>query len=171
MKTLKLIVFGWAIVVASAFQSLAQDWQTYKNSRFGFQFNYPSSVFRPVSEAANDDGLRFQDSDGQAIVLAFGRYNVLEHSPKTYLDWVKSDSDQIEKVTYERVRHDWIVVSGFVGKDVYYEKTIFSCSREVLNSVVMIYSASLKPKLDPLVGPITKSLAPGSGYGTPENCQ
>lgn len=171
MKPLLLLWLGWVTVISFTFHCSAQDWQTYKNSRFGFQLGYPSSAFRPGVEAANDDGLQFHYLDGRARILAFGGYNVLEHTPNSYLKWIKSESDRVENVTYERVTRDWIIVSGFIGPDVYYEKTIFSCSAEVMNSVVLIYSASLKPKLDPLVGPITKSLTPGVGYGTPEGCQ
>ena len=171
MKTLLFVIVSCAVAFSSPCQSLARDWQTYENSRFGFQFNYPSSVFHPGEGAANNDGQQFYGSDDQAIIIAFGRYNVLELTPKAYLDSVKSDSNLIERVTYERVARDWVVISGFVGQDVYYEKTIFSCSGEVLNSLVLVYSADLKPKIDPLVGPITKSLTPGVGYGTPEDCQ
>ncbi|MEP0944915.1 MAG: hypothetical protein ABJH63_02185 [Rhizobiaceae bacterium] len=171
MRILGTFLLFWVVAACSPCQSEAQNWQTYKNARFGFHFKFPTKNFAPVGEAANNDGQVFETSDGQAQIVAYGSYNALEHTPKSYLQWMKAESSQLEEVTYERAARDWIVVSGFVGQNVYYQKTIFSCFGEVMNSLVLVYPISQKPIFDPMVGPIAKSLSPGLGYGTPTDCR
>ncbi|MEP0942448.1 MAG: hypothetical protein ABJH63_05150 [Rhizobiaceae bacterium] len=84
---------------------------------------------------------------------------------------MKVESSQLVEVIFERATRDWIVLSGFVGKKVYYQKTIFSCIGEVMNRLVLFYPISQNPLFGPMVGLIAKSLPPGLGYGTPTDCR
>ncbi len=143
-------------------------WTYYKNGRFGFKVSYPTCMFKPGPEPENSDGLVFTSEDGRASFTAYGSHNALDFTPQTYSDWSKRDTDT---VTYERVKQNWIVLSGYRGDMVFYKKTIFSCGNQIMNTVYWVYPTEQKHLYDPIVGPMTKSLVPGAGWGTPDDCK
>jgi len=170
MKITTFIFLATTMMMVTVAQSARAEWRDYKNSRFGFEFSYPADLFSPGSAPANDDGRTFETVDGEANITVWGSYNVLDQTPRSYLNWVKQEADVVDEVTYQRVKNNWVVVSGFKGHMIYYEKTIFSCGGQVMNSIALYYPVTKEKVFNPLVGRITKSLSPGIGYGSPEEC-
>ncbi len=163
-----------AVLIALTMTALAQsaqaEWRVYKNPRFGFEFNFPAHLFKPGPAPANDDGTTFETEDTGAKITVWGSYNVMEQTPRSYLNWIKQETGAVDEVTYEKIKKNWVVVSGFKGHMIYYEKTIFSCGGRVINSISLYYPAAQQNAYNQLVGKITKSLKPGIGYGSPQNC-
>lgn len=97
-------------------------WQTYLNDRYGTRVDYPDDLFQPLPPPVNNDGRRFQASDGRAGFYVFSEYNVLEQSLRALYD--KDRARDGEKVTYATINKDWFVISGTRDADSFYRKTI-----------------------------------------------
>ncbi len=169
MKLKMIVVFVVSLIVAG--QALAQlQWRSYENPRFGYSISYPASLFSAVNNPANTAGVVFKSEDGKAHITVSASINSQNQTPKDYVKWVTRESGLIDLVTYSKSTKNWAVISGFKGNMVYYEKTIFSCNNRILNWVTLLYPVSEKSLYDRLVGKVTKSLEPGRGSDTPQNC-
>ncbi len=158
-KSVSIAFVALFVTVSWAFGAYA-EWRTYKNTRFGFEIAYPADLFHEGEPPVNDDGRNFDTDDGRAQLKAWASLNSLDQTPRTYLNWIKNEVGVVDEATYERVKNNWMVLSGYTGDNIYYEKTIFSCNGDILNSVSLIYPVAQRKMFDPLVGKITKSLKP-----------
>ena len=167
MKKISKYMLTFVIIVLAGSLPARAEWQVYENPRFGFTFTYPAHIFTPEPEPENGDGNRFFSIDAEAVLTVWGSYNALDQTPRTYFKWARDEIGVVDNVTYKRIAKDWMVISGFKGDLVYYEKTIFSCNFDRLTSISITYPASRKKDYDGLIGKITKSLDPGR----PDGCQ
>ncbi len=169
MKIKMIVLFVVSFMVTG--QALAQlQWRSYENPRFGYLVSYPANLFSAINNPANTGGVVFKSEDGKAHITVSASINSQNQTPESYVKWVTRESGLIDLVTYSKSTKNWAVISGFKGNMVYYEKTIFSCNNRVLNWVTLLYPVSEKSLYDRLVGKVTKSLEPGKGSDTPQNC-
>ena len=145
-----------ALVAFLSFGNAIAGQQTYVNDRFGTSIAYPDDVFtKRMLPPENGDGQSWQAPDG-ATLLAFGRYNVSNETPKSIVAAAKKDSSR--KVTYSKSGKDWAVLSGIETGSIFYERYLFG-KDDVIHTVVIGYPPELAKKYDALVGPIAKSLS------------
>ncbi len=161
MKQFGGLFLTFAILAISGLQPAVAEWRIYENPRFGFKFTYPSHFFAPEPEPENANGHRFFSIGAEANISTWGSNNQLNLNPRSYFKWLRDDVEVVDNVTYKRIAKDWVVISGFKGDMVYYEKTIFTCNFQQMTSISMSYPASLKKDFDRMLGKITKSLKPG----------
>lgn len=148
----RLATFAVAILATVAPAAAAEF--TYVNARFGTALTFPDDVFsEPQPPPENGDGLSWESKDG-AWLGVWGQYNALEQDEKGLLDFLADDFDTI---TYSKVGKGFVVLSGYDGGKVFYQRTNFG-GDDILHTVLMRYPKSLKAKYDPLVGPIAASL-------------
>ena len=148
----------------------ANEWKTYQNSRFGFSMSYPAHLFIMQPPPENDDGRRFNARD-DAYFIAYSRFNTDFWTSIKPFQADKLKSDDYEKVTYKKAGKDWLVLSGYRGSDVFYEKYIFSCKFNVINVLYIVYDKSLNSKYSPLISRLSKGFKPGVGYDIdPDDC-
>ncbi len=144
---------AFAVLAAFAAPALAGD-QTYVNARFGTVLTFPDDIFsRPQPPSENGDGLSWESDDGGWLGV-WGQYNALEQDEKALLKFL---SDTFETVTYSRTGKGFVVLSGYDGGKVFYQRTIFGAD-DTLHTMLMRYPKALKAKYDPLVGPVAASL-------------
>jgi len=167
MKDFGISAIALVALIFTSAQPAHAEWRTYENPRFGFAFTYPAHIFTPGQAPENGDGLSFYAPDEEAVISVWGSYNALDHRPKSYFAWARDEVGVVDNITYKRLTKNWLVISGYKGNMVYYEKTIFSCNFQRMTSVSITYPASHKKDYDGMVGKITKSLDPG----TPDGCQ
>lgn len=122
-----------------------------------------------ISTATNPrcgDGRVFLSArDGQgAKIVAFGSINLDDMRPKAFKAMIVRENASSRSVTYQSAGRDWIVLSGFQGADVYYEKTIFYCG--VTATVTLTYPKAEKQAYDAIVKRVSGSLRPGRGIAT-----
>ncbi len=156
-------------LVFSLGEASSEEWRSYLNGRFGISVDVPAE-FQAQEAPTNDDGRLFSSVTSGASLLVFGAYNVFDQSPAAYLSELVSSPDVFTSVEYQRQGRDWIVASGFLGDDIVYQKTVFSCGGEVLSTLILTYPKSDKTRMDPVVTRVSKSLKAGRGYGTPDGC-
>lgn len=147
------------IVAALAFIMLGQtataEPLTYRNERFGTSATFPADIFRDQQEPPqNGDGLTWHSTDGASLAI-FGSHNVRDETPRSRQAKANAAGDR--DVTYSKTGKDWLVLSGFEGESVFYERYLFTASGSV-HAIVLKYPRSLKTKYDPLAGKIASSL-------------
>ena len=135
------------------------DSLTYVNDRFGTTLTFPVDIFDRIDPPpSNGDGRRFRSEDG-AELAAYGRFNTLDQTPETLIEWetgiVEEDGGL---VTYSASGADWAVISGKEGDEVFYERHEFSDDGSVIHAMEMRYPALGSARYDRLVGEIADSL-------------
>lgn len=167
---MKFLVFLPVFAAASTFASSVQaadSYRFYTNARFGYRVQYPSNLVAPLPESTNRDGRKFRSRDGKIVLTTYGSNNVSGRTLRTELarsvrDW-RADGG---RVTLQRATSRWFVVSGFVGNDIFYEKTVLH--QGAFCTLIWEYPRSMRARLDAPVTRAFGSFAPQNfvrGYG------
>ncbi len=115
---LKRAFFSLLVTLASL--EGAEGFSEYCNSRFGFCVDYPRELGMEPPPV-NNDGRVFYNNEGFSLRV-YGQYNALDERLEEHLQSLKGELDS---VTYERLKGDWFVLSGYKGKDIHYIKVIY----------------------------------------------
>lgn len=101
--------------------------RTYRNEKFGFILNYPSSfILDPQSVPPNGDSARFSTASGAATaVVSVGR-NLRNLRLRQLMEEDRRDILQNGggELTYERIRNNWYVISGYMVGRIFYQRTM-----------------------------------------------
>jgi hypothetical protein len=137
---------------SDAFRERAGGWQTYANGRFGMQLDFPADVFSPQAPPENGDGRTFRSSDATLQVFAFQNS---EGDDPVSLKQELVGGDGYDNVTYGPTGRDWLVLSGFRGDTIFYEKYFFRDG--VISAFGMEFPRDRKPHYAPIVERIEDS--------------
>jgi hypothetical protein len=110
-------VFGlWAVLLSSMADAQSQ-WRTYLDPRFGMSIEYPSHLFTTLEVTA--EGVTMLGAGVQFDLMAqvVDGINTAEQ-----LQGLIQNTEGYEEMTYRAGGNLWLVVSGFRGDDIYYEK-------------------------------------------------
>jgi hypothetical protein len=136
MKTRTLFIL--LIFLSTA---LAQG-STYLNTRYGYRISYPDHLMVAQGESANGDGQAFQGAGARLVVWASQAPEVL--------------SETLE-VTYQVLRDDWFVVSGYEAGQIFYQKTFVRNGLEY--SFMLTYLPEVRGTFDGVVSTLVESFA------------
>ncbi|PQV63352.1 hypothetical protein B1R32_1127 [Abditibacterium utsteinense] len=145
MKFASLVLFCTLCFCQNA---RAQDvYRTYHNARFGTLVRYPANLVAPQPESANGDGRKFVSRDGQIELTVYGFNNAMNRTAtgemnRAIRDWKRDTA----RLTYYKAGRDWFVLSGYLGADIFYEKTLLR--RGVFHTLIWQYPKVLKKRLD-----------------------
>ncbi len=151
---------GFAIAVAWIVQDrpAMADWFTYENARFNFSFRYPSPPFFAGPAPVNGDGRSFFTQDGRAEISVWGAHNVTGETPRSALAAFREDLAPDESLTYARHGKRWLVVSGYTGNNIYYQRTEYACRGRKQVSFRIEYPIVERDRYDPLIATLAKGL-------------
>ncbi len=140
----------------------------YANERYGFSIDYPAR-FRPDPPPENGDGLHFTTPDGAEFTVS-GILNISDsgatsQSLGAYEASLRQSADYSD-VTYRAVSGDTLVLSGYRGDTVFYERHVLSERQQLANSFTMTYPVTRRQVYDPLVARMSQSFRPGKPEGT-----
>jgi len=153
-----------AILCAGALH--AEDWRSYRNTRFGTTADVPKDW--TMSEAPeNADGRVFTSPDKRSEIIVYGGFRIFQKAQEIADRLAPGEG---ETITYERQAKDWLAVSGTKGERIFYRKSLLSCHGTIWNSVSIEYPASQKKKFDALVTRVARSLRPGRAEGLVTDC-
>ena len=146
-------------VDASADQFLPTrgGWQTYVNERFGTRLDFPRDLFVPGDAQDNGVGLRFAAVDAALEVYSF------ENSDRETPASLKRrlvGSEGYSDVTYSPTGDSWLVLSGFRGPIIFYEKYFFAGG--VISGFGTEFPAAEKPRYAPIIERMEDSFRAGS---------
>ena len=129
-------------------------WMAYVNPQFGTSIAYPSALFAdPVPVA---DGAFFNGAGAVLQVSAIYRPDLA--TPGDLRAFMQSSSDY-QNVTYSPQGRSWLVVSGYRGTDIFYEK-YFLVGGTVQGFSVQ-YPADQRAIYDPVVEALEDSFRAG----------
>jgi hypothetical protein len=141
---------------ADQFLQLANGWQTYVNDRYGMRFDYPADVFKPDAPPENGDGQTFTAEDATLEIYAFR--NVNNDTPASLMDRM-AGTEGYENVTYSPSGETWLVLSGFRGNHIFYEKYMFNDG--VISAFGVDFPKDEKPFFSPIIERIENSFRAG----------
>ena len=156
------ILAGLLFLATVAQAAMAATWKVYANARYGTVAEYPSDRFRPGRPRDNGDGQSFTAQDGSALAIFAGN-NVDNYTPATYEQFLRDSGSDYQNVTYRAAGEKWLVLSGFRGDTIFYEKYIFSAGKDVdtIHGLVVTYPRSSKDVYGPIVARMAQSLRAG----------
>jgi hypothetical protein len=160
----RAIAISLGIGLVSALPAAAEDqflsagggWQTYVNERFGTSFAFPADVFTPSSPPEKGDGRRFTSPDATLEIYAWEN---LDDETAATLKARLVGSEGYGEVTYSPAGSGWLVISGYRGDNIFYEKYFFR--GEVIHGFGMEFPAEAKPTYAPIVERIEDSFRAG----------
>ena len=159
-----------SLAIVSASLAGAQDyrnlgWREFRNERFGLLMRYPSDVFVSRRSSASGDGDLFETSNAAARLLVGAIANTDHFTPRSYQSFIARKSYPGLRVDYAPIGQSWAVLSGTIGQTMIYEKFMFSCGGEVINSFAMTYPIAERRLYDPLIEIIEDTFRPVVGCG------
>ena len=131
-------------------------WETYVNRRFGTRLSYPADVFGEGEPSQDGDGRRFSSGDAQLEV--FGWENSDGETARSLQNRLVG-TEGYEDVTYARSGSGWLVLSGFRGDNIFYEKYFFS--GDTIQAFGIEFPTDRKPFYAPIVERIEDSFRAG----------
>ena len=143
---------------ADQFEPIGGGWEVYVNDRYGTSLVFPANIFTPAEPPENGDGRRFHSEDATLEVYAWEN---LDGESATSLKRRLVGSEGYEEVTYSPTGRSWLVLSGYRGDNIFYEKYFFS--GDEIHGFGMEFPASEKPNYAPIVERIEDSFRAGWG--------
>jgi hypothetical protein len=145
-----LCLIAYGTHAASCGASPPETYRSFRDTRLGFDGEYPPSVFPNSRE--DGDGLKFASSDDACRFYVTTGENQLSITAKDFEGL--SEQYYREKgisVTYHASADRWYVVSGVDRADIFYEKGVVSRDGKSIAVLLMQYPTSLKRFFDPIV--------------------
>jgi hypothetical protein len=141
-----------AAFAADRFVPTGDGWETYINGRFGTSFVFPADVFTPADPPANGDGRRFLSPDATLELYAWEN---VDSETAASLEARLVGSEGYEEVTYSPSGGSWLVISGYRGDDIFYEKYFFR--GDTIHGFGIEFPAEAKPTYAPIIERIEDS--------------
>jgi hypothetical protein len=142
--------------LADQFLPKGNGWQTYVNERYGMRFDYPVSVFSAEAPPENGDGQSFT-GDGTSLQI-FAFHNLDQQTPAALKQQLLG-KEGYDDVTYSPTGKTWLVLSGYRGKRIFYEKYFFN--DDVVAAFGIEFPADQKPHYAPIIERIEDSFRAG----------
>ena len=136
-------------------------WTEFRNERFGLALSYPADVFVSQRSSESGDGDLFETPDRKGRLLIGAIRNRDGFSPRSYQSFIARQSYPGLRIDYAPVGQSWAVLSGTLGQTMVYEKIMFSCGGDVINSFAMTYPIAERQFYDPLIEAIEDTFRPG----------
>ncbi len=141
--------------LADRFEDLGDGWQGYVNERFGTRLVFPT-IFAPAEAPEAGDGRRFHSEDATLEVYAWE--NVDGESAASLKRRLIGTSGY-DDVTYSPSGRTWLVISGYRGDNIFYEKYFFRGGE--IHGFGMEFPTEEKPRYAPIVEEIEDSFRAG----------
>lgn len=151
---IKKVIGSLTIFILSSVSTVnAQEAYTkYCNARYGFCIKYPVN-FGIEPAPTNNDGRAFYDNEGY-FMRAYGSHNALDHSLKAEM---KYEEKAFDVVTYQTIKNNWYVLSGYKDNDIVYIKTYMSPDKSIFYHLRISYPAKFKTEYNAIVSKASKS--------------
>jgi hypothetical protein len=149
-----------ALVVCAAPALAAADWTRVTLDPHAARLAYPAGVFDRV-DSSNPRVEAFRSRDGSAKFVAGSWRNDREETPAEFKQTLTEKGQLYADVTYAPKGRNWFVLSGYRGSDIYYEKIMFSCGRNLVSVFAISYPQADRRRYDPIVERMEDEFSPG----------
>jgi hypothetical protein len=126
---------------------------TYQNASYGYSITYPSGLLLPLGESDEGDVQTFVGGDARLLIWANPNPEVLGETLESLFNERMSDPNR--EVTYQVLRDDWFVISGYEAEKIFYEKTFVRGGVEYTFSIT--YAQEVRATFDAVVDTLENS--------------
>lgn len=130
----------------------------YYNDAFGYTVDLSGGLLAEYRAVTSPEGITLTSPDGGAVVQVFGSWNDAGRSLGEVVARYQREVPDA-RFTYEWQGANAAVLSGYQGDDIFYVRIAMSRDRSRAAVLSMIYAAELKPRLDPVVSRLSRSLS------------
>lgn len=131
----------------------------YKNGRYGFSVQYPSSWIKG-NPPANGDGIFISPQDGTIELQVSGSNNTLNHTAYNEYNRVLSKSYEYGIPGFHTFSDNWYVVTYTDGTFIYYVKGFVG--KGSINTMRIKYLQSMKDQYQPVIQQLERSFNHGN---------
>ena len=172
-----LVLTATAVAAAPRSEPPVAKTTPYQNPRMGFSFAYPTAVFVATKDdptaivakhTKHRSGITLASRDGRAWLMAGAFANTGQVSSDDYRARVLAKNYADARITYQRSEDGWFLVSGFRGKDIFYDRVNFTCGGRVITVWGLFYPAAERQTYDRIVESLAQNFKPGESR---EHCQ
>jgi hypothetical protein len=125
-------------------------WASYRDARFGFALQYPFEVFLPDPEPSKK-GKSFVSRDGRARFLIYAAFNAQGLTLAQHRRSLMQGAYRSATFDYTPQRGTWFVLSGTLGKDMFYHRVTLNCDGQALHGWKLVYPLSERAIYDRIV--------------------
>lgn len=129
---------------------LYASYEQYCNARFGFCVDVDNQWGKEAAPV-NNDGRSFFDGEGLRVNV-WGSYNALN---ETLREAMHNAKNELDRVTYEAMRGNWFVVSGYKGSDIVYTKVFLH--NDTYYTLLITYPTALQKEYNAIVTRLSKT--------------
>ena len=134
--------------------SITDKYDCYTNHRYGYVIAWPKKLLVARGESDAGDGQIFDAPDGRARLLCWAMFNDIENKSLLAM-FREAQAESGLHVTYKHMGKNCFVVSGTVGNEIVYKRTIIN---DTINATfILTYDKSLRTTFDVMVEDIAKS--------------
>ena len=151
------VLFKALLMLAAIAPATTHRWTLYLNARFGTRLLYPADLFGRGVESENGDGISLRAADGGTLAI-FGQSNIDRESPTQFEQRV-AQAPAYRQLDYHLVRADFVILSGFRGNRLYYERYGFDGQNGAIHTVVLEYPAARRGRYEPIIARMSASLS------------
>jgi hypothetical protein len=144
------------IARADQFLPAGGAWRIYVNDRYGTRIEFPTDIFTPGAPSENGDGQRF--AAATAALEVFAWQNIDGDTPSTLRQRLLG-AEGYTAVTYSPAGIDWVVLSGYRGDRIFYEKYLVGA--ELIHAFGVEYPNAERGDFAPLVERMEDSFTGG----------
>jgi hypothetical protein len=149
-----LAVAALVVATSTATQSRELDWTSYEND-FGCVLAYPGALFESASPVKNQPQ-RFDGPEDDIYFRVQGVDNSERWTPQAIREKYFSN-DMPGKVSYERIKRNFVVLSGIRGSSIFYTKVVVSRDRRTACIWEISYPVEDKEAFDFIVTRMSRS--------------
>ena len=123
-------------------------WALYRNAHLGFALKYPADVFTLGSNQTDNSDRLLTSKDGRALLRIFGIPNRLATTLTQYRRSLIARRYPDATFDYAPQRHNWFVLSGRVGEEMFYERVTLSCDGRSIHGWLLVYPIAERSLFD-----------------------
>ena len=155
---MKKIMFLFSILCVSISLAFGQEkYEQYCNTKFNYCVSYPAHLLNPQPILQGIEGRDFKAQQGEAKISFEAKKAEDVVEPSQGFKSVYVGETYSKQVTYEVVKKDWFVVSGYTEDEkIFYTKVVLK--NNVVYFIRIEYPKSEKKIWDSHCGKISNSL-------------
>jgi len=123
-------------------------WAVYRNAYLGFALKYPADVFTLGTNQTDNSDRLLTSKDGRALLRIYGIPNRMATTLTQYRRALIARRYPDATFDYTPQRHNWFVLSGRVGEEMFYERVTLACDGRSIHGWLLVYPISERSLFD-----------------------